>query len=287
MPVDWKRLYCIPNLHYLSYNVHTVCFVHCTHCTIPSTGELILYCKKTLYFLFYTVHTVCLHDCRVCKACRLGDIILHSKHILLIVHCNYSMLTVLQCPPTSRDHISFQRVITYCALCIQYASYFVTEPVDWRYYTAFQTFKYNYLSHTVHAICLHCCRAQRLGKLILHSKNILLIIHCTYCIVQSPSTGRDRIAFKTYITYRTLYICMFALLQSPSIGLCHIAFHIYYSSYTVHTVCILCCRARRLGEIILHSKHILLIVVVVNLLDCCLVLGELILDIHFIKGNSL
>ena len=44
-------------------------------------------------------------------------------------------------------------------------------------------------------------------------------------------------------------------------------------------------RARRLGEIILHSKQILLLVVVVNLLDCCLVLGELILDIHYIKGN--
>ena len=44
-------------------------------------------------------------------------------------------------------------------------------------------------------------------------------------------------------------------------------------------------RARRLGEIILHSKIVLMLVVIINLLDCCLVLGELILDIHYIKGK--
>ncbi|KAH3891994.1 hypothetical protein DPMN_016105 [Dreissena polymorpha] len=38
------------------------------------------------------------------------------------------------------------------------------------------------------------------------------------------------------------------------------------------------------GARILHSKHVLMMVVVLNLADCCLVLGELILDIHFIKG---
>lgn len=42
-------------------------------------------------------------------------------------------------------------------------------------------------------------------------------------------------------------------------------------------------KARRLGEIILHSKIVLMLVVIINLLDCCLVLGELILDIHYIK----
>ncbi|XP_033751702.1 uncharacterized protein LOC117335660 isoform X3 [Pecten maximus] len=42
-------------------------------------------------------------------------------------------------------------------------------------------------------------------------------------------------------------------------------------------------KLRRSGEQILHSKKILLLIVVLNILDCALVLGELILDIHFIK----
>ncbi|KAL4225346.1 Voltage-gated hydrogen channel 1 [Mactra antiquata] len=42
-------------------------------------------------------------------------------------------------------------------------------------------------------------------------------------------------------------------------------------------------RLRLKGEHMLHSKHVLLAVVVLNLIDCVLVLGELILDIHFIR----
>lgn len=36
---------------------------------------------------------------------------------------------------------------------------------------------------------------------------------------------------------------------------------------------------------ILHSKKVLLMVVVLNVIDCGLVLGELMLDIHFVKGT--
>lgn len=42
-------------------------------------------------------------------------------------------------------------------------------------------------------------------------------------------------------------------------------------------------RLRLQGEHVLHSKHVLLVVVILNLVDCVLVLGELILDIHYIK----
>ncbi|XP_021353288.1 uncharacterized protein LOC110450231 isoform X2 [Mizuhopecten yessoensis] len=42
-------------------------------------------------------------------------------------------------------------------------------------------------------------------------------------------------------------------------------------------------KIRRSGEQILHNKKVLLMIVVLNILDCALVLGELILDIHFIK----
>ncbi|XP_069133434.1 uncharacterized protein [Argopecten irradians] len=41
-------------------------------------------------------------------------------------------------------------------------------------------------------------------------------------------------------------------------------------------------RVRHKGQKFLHSKHILLIIVGLNVLDCILVLGELILDVHFI-----
>ncbi|XP_053385066.1 uncharacterized protein LOC123536889 [Mercenaria mercenaria] len=42
-------------------------------------------------------------------------------------------------------------------------------------------------------------------------------------------------------------------------------------------------RLRLKGERMLHSKFVLLTIVVLNLVDCALVLGELILDIHFIR----
>ncbi|XP_060080352.1 uncharacterized protein LOC132559748 [Ylistrum balloti] len=42
-------------------------------------------------------------------------------------------------------------------------------------------------------------------------------------------------------------------------------------------------KIQRSGEQILHSKKILLLIVVLNIIDCALVLAELILDIHFIK----
>ncbi|KAK3085961.1 hypothetical protein FSP39_011377 [Pinctada imbricata] len=38
------------------------------------------------------------------------------------------------------------------------------------------------------------------------------------------------------------------------------------------------------GEKILHTKKVLLLIVLLNIIDCALVLGELILDIHFVKG---
>ena len=44
-------------------------------------------------------------------------------------------------------------------------------------------------------------------------------------------------------------------------------------------------RLRHGGEMVLHSKQVLMAVVILNLVDCCLVLGELVLDIHYIKGD--
>ncbi|XP_052239121.1 uncharacterized protein LOC127850267 isoform X3 [Dreissena polymorpha] len=44
-------------------------------------------------------------------------------------------------------------------------------------------------------------------------------------------------------------------------------------------------RLRNDGELILHSKDVLMLIVVLNLVDCCLVLGELILDIHYITEH--
>ncbi|XP_060074503.1 uncharacterized protein LOC132554210 [Ylistrum balloti] len=41
-------------------------------------------------------------------------------------------------------------------------------------------------------------------------------------------------------------------------------------------------RVRHKGQKFLHSKHVLLIIVGLNVIDCILVLGELILDVHFI-----
>ncbi|XP_033752117.1 uncharacterized protein LOC117335940 isoform X2 [Pecten maximus] len=41
-------------------------------------------------------------------------------------------------------------------------------------------------------------------------------------------------------------------------------------------------RVRHKGQKFLHSKHVLLVIVGLNVLDCILVLGELILDVHFI-----
>lgn len=45
-------------------------------------------------------------------------------------------------------------------------------------------------------------------------------------------------------------------------------------------------RFRHKGALVLHSKHVLLLVVILNLVDCSLVLSELILDIHYVKGNT-
>lgn len=36
----------------------------------------------------------------------------------------------------------------------------------------------------------------------------------------------------------------------------------------------------------MHTKHVLMCVVVLNVIDCVLVLGELILDIYFLKGKK-
>lgn len=41
-------------------------------------------------------------------------------------------------------------------------------------------------------------------------------------------------------------------------------------------------RVRHHGERLLHSKYVLLAVVILNIIDCILVMGELILDIHYI-----
>ncbi|KAK3607453.1 hypothetical protein CHS0354_015597 [Potamilus streckersoni] len=42
-------------------------------------------------------------------------------------------------------------------------------------------------------------------------------------------------------------------------------------------------RFRHHGRRVLHSKHVLLMVVILNIVDCLLVLGELMLDIHYMK----
>ncbi|KAL3842987.1 hypothetical protein ACJMK2_020955 [Sinanodonta woodiana] len=42
-------------------------------------------------------------------------------------------------------------------------------------------------------------------------------------------------------------------------------------------------RFRHHGRRVLHSKHVLLMVVILNIVDCVLVLGELMLDIHYMK----
>lgn len=49
---------------------------------------------------------------------------------------------------------------------------------------------------------------------------------------------------------------------------------------------ILLFRLRNSGAKILRSKRVLLLIVVLNVLDCVLVLGELLLDIHFVKGKA-
>jgi len=55
----------------------------------------------------------------------------------------------------------------------------------------------------------------------------------------------------------------------------HFTRHQYFDIY----------RLRRKGERFLHSKHVLLIIVALNVIDCVLVLGELILDIHYVVGK--
>ncbi|XP_060074492.1 uncharacterized protein LOC132554200 [Ylistrum balloti] len=43
-------------------------------------------------------------------------------------------------------------------------------------------------------------------------------------------------------------------------------------------------KVRMKGEKVIHSKQVLLCIVLLNILDCILVLGELILDIYYLKG---
>lgn len=43
-------------------------------------------------------------------------------------------------------------------------------------------------------------------------------------------------------------------------------------------------KARRKGETVLHSKQVLFCVIILNVIDCILVLGELILDMYYVKG---
>jgi len=43
-------------------------------------------------------------------------------------------------------------------------------------------------------------------------------------------------------------------------------------------------RLRRDGGKFLLNKYVLLVIVVLNIIDCALVLGELILDLHHVKG---
>lgn len=42
---------------------------------------------------------------------------------------------------------------------------------------------------------------------------------------------------------------------------------------------------RRKGEHMLHAKYILLAIVILNVVDCLLVLGELMLDIKYVTGK--
>ncbi|XP_052067271.1 uncharacterized protein LOC127706656 [Mytilus californianus] len=43
-------------------------------------------------------------------------------------------------------------------------------------------------------------------------------------------------------------------------------------------------KARRKGEHVLHSKQVLFCIIILNVIDCILVLGELILDMYYVKG---
>ena len=44
-------------------------------------------------------------------------------------------------------------------------------------------------------------------------------------------------------------------------------------------------RLRRKGEHMLHAKYVLLMIVILNVVDCLLVLGELMLDIKYDTGT--
>lgn len=48
--------------------------------------------------------------------------------------------------------------------------------------------------------------------------------------------------------------------------------------------CIYISRLRYKGEKFMHTKWILLAIVLLNIVDCILVMGELILDIYYLKG---
>ena len=45
------------------------------------------------------------------------------------------------------------------------------------------------------------------------------------------------------------------------------------------------CRLRRKGGKWILNKYVLLFIVVLNIIDCALVLGELILDLHHVKSK--
>lgn len=46
-----------------------------------------------------------------------------------------------------------------------------------------------------------------------------------------------------------------------------------------------CFRLRYKGEKFMHTKWVLLAIVLLNIVDCVLVMGELILDIYYLKGS--
>lgn len=56
-----------------------------------------------------------------------------------------------------------------------------------------------------------------------------------------------------------------------------------YQSQLISTICVTF-RARRKGEHVLHSKQVLFCIIILNVIDCILVLGELILDMYYVKG---
>ena len=56
------------------------------------------------------------------------------------------------------------------------------------------------------------------------------------------------------------------------------AVHLLFSSFNF--------RIRKTGNKFLHTKGVLLLIVILNGLDCLLVLSELVLDVHFIKCKS-